>query len=182
MERIEFREYVQAIIAAVLLAVFLITFVAQSFHVQGRSMEPSLISGERLLVDKLTYRFSPPRLGDIVVFRYPTDPRRKFIKRVIGLPGDEISIRQGTVYRNGVLLQEDYIIGPTLGAYSAPTFGPVKVPDGHFFVLGDNRRNSDDSRYPDVGFVNQELILGRAILTYWPVGSVTTHSIPPILR
>lgn len=169
------REYVEAIVVAVLLAGFIIAFIAQSFLVQGASMEPSLTHGERLLVDKVTYRFREPERGEIVVFRYPADRSRKFIKRVIGRPGDVIYIRGGRVFLNGTPLREDYILGPTYG-----DFPPMRVPPDHYFVLGDNRNNSDDSRFSDVGPVPRQLLVGRAIFVYWPLseaGIVTPPSI-----
>ncbi len=171
MNRTEIREYVEAFVIAVVLALFIITFLAQSFLVQGSSMEPNLHHGQRLMVDKLSYRFNKPRLGEIVVFRYPADPRRKFIKRIIGRPGDEIHIERGYVYLNGKRIEETEVNGPTYGAFSRD-YGPVIVPDDSFFVLGDNRRNSDDSRYPDVGFVPSNMLVGKALVVYWPVNTV----------
>ncbi|HEY8416833.1 MAG TPA: signal peptidase I [Limnochordales bacterium] len=159
------REYIEALIIAGALAAFIITFVAQSFLVQGSSMEPTLTDGQRLLVDKITYRLREPRRGEIIVFHYPADPRRKFIKRVIGLPGDEVLIAGQRLILNGRPVQEPYVLGPMHGV-----FGPVTVPPGHVFVLGDNRNNSDDSRYPDVGPVPLELVVGVARLAYWPPG------------
>lgn len=181
MGKSEVREYIEAFVIAVVLALFIITFIAQSFLVQGSSMEPSLHHGQRLMVDKVTYRFSQPRVGDVVVFRYPTDTRRKFIKRVIGLPGDEIHIKDGYLFLNGKRLLEDYIHGPTYGAYTRD-YGPVTVPAASYFVLGDNRRNSDDSRYPDVGFVPVSLVVGRAIVVYWPLTEVGILQVPETLQ
>lgn len=172
-QKSELREYLEAFVIAIVLALFIITFIAQSFVVQGRSMEPTLYHGQRLLVDKLTYRFRPPAPGEIAVFRYPADPRRKFIKRIIGVPGDEIMIRDTVVYLNGRPLEENYIYGPTYGDW-----GPRKVPAGRYFVMGDNRNNSDDSRFPDVGFVARDLLMGRAVISYWPVGSLGFLSLP----
>jgi signal peptidase I len=172
-EKSELREYLEAFVIAVILALFIITFIAQSFVVQGRSMEPTLHNGQRLLVDKLTYRFRAPAAGEIVVFRYPADPRRKFIKRIIGLPGDEVMIRDTVVYVNGKPLEESYINGPTYGDW-----GPRKVPADRYFVLGDNRNNSDDSRFPDVGFVERRLLMGRAVASYWPVSSIGIIRVP----
>ncbi len=182
MAKSEIREYIEALIISVGLAALIIAFVAQSFLVEGSSMEPSLHHGQRLLVEKVTYRFTEPKRGQVVVFRYPGDQRRKFIKRVIGLPGDEIAIKNGFLYVNGLRLDENYINGPTYGTYSAPTFGPVLVPEGHYFVLGDNRRNSDDSRYPDVGFVPKKNLIGRALVVYWPLGQIGSVKIPPVLE
>jgi signal peptidase I len=159
----EILEYVQAFAVAIVLAAFIITFIAQSFVVEGSSMEPSLHNRERLLVNKLVYRFRKPEYGDVVVFRYPANPKRRFIKRVIGVPGDEVEVRDGFVIVNGMTLDEDYTMDLTYGY-----FGPKTVPDGHYFVLGDNRNNSDDSRYPDVGFVPMANIVGKASFIWWP--------------
>ncbi|NLV91225.1 MAG: signal peptidase I [Firmicutes bacterium] len=176
----EIREYVEALVIAVVLALFIITFIAQSFLVQGSSMVPTLHDGERLLVDKLTWRFREPKRGEIVVFRYPSDPRRKFIKRIIGVPGDQVLIKQGYVYVNGERLEETYINGPTFGAIYRDTM-PVQIPEGHYYVLGDNRTNSDDSRFDDVGLVPRELLVGRALLRYWPLAEIGILQIPRVL-
>ncbi|KLU40621.1 MAG: signal peptidase I [Limnochordia bacterium] len=178
MAKSTIREYVEALVIAVVLALFIITFIAQSFLVQGSSMEPSLLDGQRLLVDKLTPRFVEPRRGDVVVFRYPANRRRKFIKRIVGLPGDEISIRNGFLYINGQRVEEPFVNGPTYGPYSSPGFGPVVVPEDSFFVLGDNRRNSDDSRYSDVGFVHRSDIVGVARFVYWPITQIQVLRLP----
>lgn len=181
MDKSEMREYLEAFVIAVVLALFIITFIAQSFRVDGSSMEPSLHNGQRLIVDKISYRFSGPQIGDIVVFRYPTDMKRMFIKRLIGLPGDEILIENGSVYVNGHELEEDYINGPTTGAFTR-NYGPVLVPEGRYFMLGDNRRNSDDSRFPDVGFVPRENIVGKAIVAYWPLNTIGILRVPETLQ
>lgn len=171
------REYVEALVVAGALAAFIITFVAQSFLVQGSSMEPTLTDGQRLLVDKITYRLREPRRGEIIVFHYPADPRRKFIKRVIGLPGDEVLIAGQRLILNGRPVEEPYVLGPMRGR-----FGPVTVPAGHVFVLGDNRNNSDDSRFADVGPVPRDYIVGRAVLTYWPLSHAGIISVPSIFK
>jgi signal peptidase I len=163
----EIIEYVQAFAVAIVIAAFIITFIAQSFVVEGSSMEPSLHNRERLLVNKLVYRLRKPERGEIVVFRYPANPKRRFIKRVIGVPGDEVEVRDGFVILNGIALNEDYTMDLTYGY-----FGPKTVPNGHYFVLGDNRNNSDDSRYPDVGFVPIANIVGKASLIWWPPGRI----------
>ena len=182
MAKSQIREYAEALLVSVILAALIIVFVAQSFLVEGSSMEPSFHDGQRLMVEKVSYRFGEPKRLDVVVFSYPCDHRRKFIKRIIGLPGDEITIKNGFLHINGQRLEEDYINGPTYGTYSAPTFGPVLVPDGHYFVLGDNRRNSDDSRYPDVGFVPRKNLVGRALFVYWPLNQISWISIPSALE
>ena len=136
----------------------------------GRTVNaPTLQSAERLVVNKFIYRFRPPERGEILVFRYPRDPSRDFIKRVIAVPGDTIEIRDGRVYVNAALLNEPYILSKTRGNYPLAT-----VPDGHIFVMGDNRNNSEDSRFADVGFVPFDLIKGKAMLVFWPVSQFKT--------
>lgn len=171
--RSEIREYVESFAVAIVLALFVIFFVAQSFLVQGVSMEPTLHDGERLLVDKVTYRLREPKRGEIVVFGYPKEPRRKFIKRIVGLPGDIVEIRDRTLYVNGEPVEEAYIRGPMY-----QPFGPVRVPEGTYFVLGDNRNNSEDSRFPDVGPIPRRYIVGRALFVYWPIGKAGLIRIP----
>lgn len=166
-----------ALVVAAVLAAVIVTFVLQSFLVQGASMLPSLHDGERVLVDKITYRFREPQRGEVVVFRYPADASRKFIKRVIGLPGDVVEVRAWTVYVNGRPLHEEYILGPTYRE-----FGPAVVPEGTLFVMGDNRNQSEDSRDPSVGFVPQSLVVGRAILTYWPPDQFGWITVPDVFR
>lgn len=157
------REYLSLFALSVGVALFLVLFIAQPFVVEGTSMEPSLHEGERLVVSKLTYRFHPPRRGDVVVFRYPANRRLRFIKRVVGLPGEVVAVRDGQVFVDGRLLREVYLGDLTLGE-----FGPERVPEGHLFVLGDNRANSRDSRYPEVGMVSYGDLIGEAVAVYWP--------------
>lgn len=151
-------------VGAVVLAAIIVLFVARAFTVDGPSMQPTLHTGERLLIDKVTYRLRDPHRGDVVVFRYPSDPRQYYIKRVVGLPGDEIRITGGLLHINGTAIHEEYTIGPIFGEY-----GPYTVPDGRYFVLGDNRNNSEDSRSHRVGAVPRDLIIGRALVRYWPL-------------
>lgn len=170
-------QYAGAACVALVLAALLVTFVAQSYQVQGASMLPTFHDGERVLVDKLTYRLRAPARGEVVVFRYPSDVRRKFIKRVIGVPGDVIEVRDWLVYVNGEPLHEEYILGPTYDE-----FGPIQVPEGSLFVLGDNRNHSEDSRHETVGLVPRNLLIGRALLTYWPPEDLGLVSVPQSLR
>lgn len=156
-------EAVKTLVGAAVLALLIMTFVARAFTVDGPSMLPTLHDGERLMVDKLSYRFRDPQRGEIVVFRYPANPREHFIKRIIALPGDVVEIRAGRVFINGTPLEEPYVATPTWGH-----FGPVRVPEGRYFVLGDNRTNSEDSRYPQVGFVPRSYLEGRALWRFWP--------------
>lgn len=161
----EVWEWIRSIAVAVLLALVIRFFLMEVFVVEGRSMYPTLEDYERVVVNKLIYRFDEPQPGDIVVFEY--EPRRDFIKRVIGVGGDIIEIRDGVVYRNGESLNEPYLLD---GMDQQPNFGPVEVPPGTLFLMGDYRRNSLDSRDPRVGFVSLERIKGRAFLVFWPPG------------
>ena len=159
-----FREVLETMIPAVIIALLINLLLAQATRVYGQSMEPNLHTDQRLVVEKISYsRWWPvggPQRGDVVVFR--VDPNSDLlIKRVIGLPGDRVEIRAGRVYINGESLSEVYISQPTYGDY-----GPVDVPPLHIFVLGDNRGFSNDSRA--FGALSLESVIGRAWLSYWP--------------
>lgn len=165
----EIKDWVVSIAIAVVLAFFIRYFIVELYLVDGPSMRPTLQSAERLVVNKFIYRFRAPERGEILVFRYPRDPSRDFIKRVIAIPGNTIEIRDGRVYVNAALLNEPYILSKTRGNYPLAT-----VPEGHIFVMGDNRNNSEDSRFADVGFVPFDLIKGKAMLVFWPVSQFKT--------
>lgn len=154
-------EWVAAIALAVIIAAGIRTFLFVPYEVHGASMEPTLQGDELLIVNKLIYRVDQPDYGDIVVFH--TDEQRDFIKRVIGLPGDQIAIKDGKVYRNGKPLEEPYIYEPM----NFNMEEEVTVPEGHIYVLGDNRNNSKDSRR--IGPVNIDAVVGRADLIIWPL-------------
>jgi len=156
------RETFETVIVALFLAFFIRTFVAESFLVLGSSMEPNLHNRERLFINKLAYRLQPPARGEIIIFRYPKDPGRDFVKRVIAVAGETVEIRDGTVYIGGESLTESY--GPDQGFSDFPA---VLVPEGMVFVLGDNRNNSEDSRF--FGSVPREYIKGKALFIYWPL-------------
>lgn len=158
-------EYAKSIIAALVLALLIITFVVQAFYIPSGSMRPTLAVGDRVIVNKFIYRFKNPERFNIIVFKYPVDPRRKFIKRLIGVGGDKIEIINGTVYVNDKALKEDYTLTPGIGNY-----GPTVVPKDNYFVLGDNRNNSEDSRY--WGFVPRKNIVGQAIFVFWPINHI----------
>lgn len=164
IKKSEYRENIEAFAIAVVAILFILIFVAQSFLVKGTSMDPTLQDGERLIVNKITYKFRTPKTGEIIVFKYPGDPSKKFIKRVIGEPGDSVSIRDSKVYVNYQPLEEPYILEKMDSDYDN-----VTVPDGALFVLGDNRNGSRDSRYPDVGFVPLKNVVGKADLIFWPL-------------
>lgn len=158
----EIWDWVRTILIAVVLALFIRIFLFEVFVVEGRSMYPTLIETERVMVNKLVYRFDNPKLGDIVVFRY--DPGRDFIKRVIGVAGDRVEIQNGQVYVNNTLLEEPYLL-ENMDIYD---YGPVDVPPGYLFLMGDYRQNSMDSRDPRVGYISEEDIKGRAFFIFWP--------------
>lgn len=163
----EVKDWIVSILIAVVLAFFIRYFIVELYMVEGPSMRPTLVNNERLVVNKFIYRFRPPERNDIIVFRYPRDPSRDFIKRVIGIPGDTIEIKDGRVFVNGQLLNETYILEKTRGSYSLAT-----VPEGHIFVMGDNRNNSEDSRFKDVGFVSHDLVKGKAVMIFWPLDHI----------
>jgi signal peptidase I len=141
-----------------------VNLVTARIKVEGSSMEPSLHDGEFVVINRLAYRWTDPDRGEIIVFRYPLDPERRFIKRIIGLPGDKISVDQGVVFINGTPLEEPYINAPPL--YD----GEWTVEDGRFFVLGDNRNNSSDSQ--NWGSLAAENIIGKAVIVYWPLNDL----------
>ena len=177
------REYFEAIVTAVILALFVRTFVVQAFKIPTGSMENNLLIGDHLLVNKFIFGPSSAekavlpvrdiRRGDIVVFKYPDEPERDFIKRVIGLPGETLELRNKKMFINGQALDEPYVhyIDATHAASEVTSFdvreryGPVIVPDGQYFVMGDNRDNSQDSRY--WGFLPRHYIKGKALMIYW---------------
>ncbi len=158
----ELWEWIKSIIIAIIIALLIRGYVVETFLVDGLSMMPTLDDYERLIVNKFVYRFREPEHGDIIVFQYSQD--RDFIKRVIAKGGDTVRVNGEKVYLNGVPLEEEYV-----NEYPYGDFGPAVVPEGHFFVLGDNRNNSWDSREPSVGFVSPERIKGKAFLVYWPL-------------
>jgi signal peptidase I len=167
-----FREYAEAILVAVLLALLIRTFVVQAFKIPSGSMIPTLLVGDHILVNKFVFRFTDPRRGDVVVFKYPVDETRDFIKRIIAVGGEDLYIRDQKIYVN--CRPPDASCRPIddpwgkwedrfSGAMTETT--QVHVPDGSYFVMGDNRNNSQDSRY--WGFVKGEKIKGKAFLIYW---------------
>jgi signal peptidase I len=156
--------WVRDLIISLAISAFIIIFLYQPVKVEGTSMMPSLEDQERIFVNKFVYRLEPIERGDIVVFRYPRDPSKSFIKRVIGIAGDHIRIDGGQVYVNDEALDEDYV--PP--AYTdARSFKEIVVPPNHYFVLGDHRSMSQDSR--DFGPVEQSFIYGKAVFGYWPM-------------
>jgi signal peptidase I len=182
------REYFESIVIAVILALFIRTFVVQAFKIPTGSMENNLLIGDHLLVNKFALGPTASSLeravlpvgtikrGDVVVFKYPEQPERDFIKRIIGLPGETIELKQKKVYINGTPLDEPYVHFLELpGSGNADSevtsfdvrerYGPVTVPQNSYFAMGDNRDNSQDSRY--WGFLPRDYIKGKALVIYW---------------
>lgn len=174
MKKSVFREYFESLIVAVILALFVRTFVFQAFKIPTGSMEPNLLVGDHLIVNKMT--FSDVHRGDVVVFKFPKEPERDFIKRVIGLPGDKIELKRKTVFVNGQPLTEPYAhFMDAPRAESEPVsddvrqdYGPVTVPSDQFFMMGDNRDNSEDSRF--WGFLPKSYVKGKAEFMYFSLG------------
>ncbi|HEX7086480.1 MAG TPA: signal peptidase I [Vicinamibacterales bacterium] len=180
------REYFESIVIAVILALFIRTFVVQAFKIPTGSMENNLLVGDHLLVNKFVFGPAPTGLerallpvddiarGDVIVFKYPEEPERDFIKRVIGLPGETVELRRKQVYIDGQPIEEPYVhflVPPSPeGQEVAPydvreSYGPVTVPADHYFVMGDNRDNSQDSRW--WGFLPRDYVKGKALMVYW---------------
>ena len=184
------REYFESICVAVILALFVRTFVVQAFKIPTGSMENNLLIGDHLLVNKFVFAptltgveagllpIDPIRRGDVIVFKYPEEPERDFIKRVIGLPGETLEVRNKKVYIDGQPLDEPYVhfifppdengTGGDFADPSRPDYGPVTVPADSYFMMGDNRDNSQDSRY--WGFMPRSYVKGKALFVYFSFG------------
>jgi signal peptidase I len=152
------------LLVSLAISAFIIIFLYQPVKVEGTSMMPGLEDQERIFVNKFVYRWEPIERGDIVVFRYPRDTSKSYIKRVIGIAGDRVRIENGQVYVNGEALEEDYVPNDYADARS---YAEIVVPTNSFFVLGDHRTMSNDSR--DFGTVNERYIYGKAVFGYWPM-------------
>jgi len=177
-----FREYTEAILLALVLALFIRTFIVQAFKIPSGSMIPTLAIGDHILVNKLSYGiripflekylvdFGTPARGDVIVFVYPEDRSKDFIKRVIGVAGDNVEVRSKKVFINGKAVDDSHAhfegYDPQLGGtVNGDNYGPKVVPEGHVFVMGDNRDRSYDSRF--WGYVNLSEVRGKAFLIYW---------------
>ncbi|HLI69056.1 MAG TPA: signal peptidase I [Ktedonobacteraceae bacterium] len=172
------REITETVILTILMFL-IIRSAVQNFNIDGTSMEPNLHNTELILVDKWSYLFHPPKRGDIIVFKAPPDPTEDYIKRVIGLPGDTITIKGTTVIVDGVTLHETYVAAQNQGVPpGARTITNLRVPPNDYFVLGDNRAISSDSRI--WGFVPRANIIGRAAFVYWPLGQSNDGFVPGV--
>ncbi len=170
------REYFESIVITAIIALFATTFVIQAFKIPTGSMESNLLIGDHLLVNKFVYGYHPPgflskllpykdlKRGDVIVFKYPNSPDVAYVKRLIGLPGDKVEITGRTVYINGQALKENYTQYIDPGSLYEH-YGPYYVPPGNYFAMGDNRDNSQDSRF--WGFVPRDHFIGKALVIYW---------------
>ncbi len=159
------RELLETVISAGIIAFIIITFIGQVTVVRGASMEPTLHDRERLIANKISYRFESPERNEIIIFKPPIGIKRNYIKRIIGIPGDKIEIVNGKIYVNDQALEEPYV-----KHRSYENMPPTIVPDDSFFVLGDNRPNSSDSRY--WGFVPRKNVVGKAWVVFWPLNKI----------
>ncbi|HOB20617.1 MAG TPA: signal peptidase I [Candidatus Atribacteria bacterium] len=164
----ELKGWVFSLMTAVIAALLIRAFIIETVLVEGSSMRPTLNNNERVILYKTGYLLGTPRRGDIIVFRTPKDQRVNYVKRVIGLPGETVRITDGTVYVNGVPLTENYILAPPMQDYDE-----LKIPEGMYFVLGDNRNNSKDSRDGEVGLIPGKNIKGKAIFRIWPINKIS---------
>lgn len=162
--RAQLRTWVRDLLLALGLAMLIVIFLYQPVKVEGTSMSPLLDDQDRIFINKFVYRFEPIQRGDVVVFWYPMDRAKSFIKRVVALPGETVEILRGRVYVGGRRLEEPYV--PAQFA-DASSYGPLRIPPGHYFVLGDHRNSSNDSRV--FGPVSEGFIYGKAVFSYWPM-------------
>ncbi|HZK23932.1 MAG TPA: signal peptidase I [Oscillospiraceae bacterium] len=167
----EMWEWIKSILLAIVLALVIRAFLLEVFLVKGDSMSPTLHNRERILVSKIQYYYREPQPGEIVVFQATED--RDFIKRIIATAGDEVVINPDGVFVNGEKITETYIADQAREPY-----GPATVPEGTFFVMGDNRNNSMDSRHPAVSFVEMAEIKGKAMFIFWPLDNIRKISHP----
>ena len=165
----ELFQWVLVILGAVILAFLIDTFVIVNAQIPSGSMENTIMTGDRVFGNRLAYKFSDPKRFDIIIFKYPDDESQLFIKRIIGLPGETVEIHDGNIYINGSdsPLEDVDIKEPMEGS-----FGPYTVPEGCYFIMGDNRNNSRDSRYWENTFVSEDEILGKAVFRYWPLNKL----------
>ena len=161
---VELIAWAKTLASAAVYAALIVTFLFQIARVEGQSMAPTLADQDRLVVNKLVYRLGDPRKGDIVMLYYPIDPDKSFVKRVIAEEGDEIRIVDGRVYVNDVPMEDDFVPPEYRDHDNVP---PTRVPDGYYYVMGDHRNNSSDSRH--WGMVPKKYIIGKVQLRWWPV-------------
>jgi signal peptidase I len=157
---------VPLMMATLMITGFVITFLLQVARVEGRAMSPTLEDQDRLLVNKLAYQLRDPRRSDIVMLNYPLNPEKRFVKRIVAEEGDQVRVVDGAVYVNDVRVSEPFVAAE---ARSHDNWGPQVVPEGYYFVMGDRRNNSSDSRH--WGFVPKKYVLGKVQCRWWPIGA-----------
>jgi len=171
----EIREWVESLIIALVLALIIRTFVVQAFKIPTGSMKPTLVEGDRLLVNKFIYKFKEPQRGDIIVFKFPGNEKKDFIKRLIAKEGEVVEIKDGDIYIDGERIEEPFNIRKTR-YYNKSPYGAsgrgITIPKDSFYVLGDNSTSSRDSRY--WGFVPRKNVIGKAFFLYWPINRIRT--------
>ena len=160
-------DVLEVVIVAVVMAFVLKSFVVEMYWVPSESMVPTIMVKDRVVVTKFNYWFREPEHGEIVVFESPVEEKKNLIKRLIGVPGDTIEFKDNTLYLNGQLYTEDYLSEEVFTG----DFGPITIPEGMYFMCGDNRQNSYDSR--SWGLVSQEQLIGKGVAIYWPFGHLT---------
>jgi signal peptidase I len=165
----EMLAWLKTLASAAVYATLIVTFGFQVARVDGQSMAPTLHDHDRLIVNKFAYQVGEPKVGDIVMLLYPNDPSKTFVKRVVAAEGDEVKIAGGKVYRNG-LLMDDSFVSPQFRSHE--DFGPTRIRDGYYFVMGDHRNASSDSR--DWGEVPKKYIIGRVQVRWWPLPDART--------
>ena len=163
-------EWVLIIVIALAVALFINNVIIINSVVPSGSMESTIMTNSRMMGLRVTYWFSDPQRGDIIVFKYPDDPSQNFVKRVIGTPGDVVEIKGGVTYVNGEVLDEPYLNETP----KVKDYGPYEVPEGCYFCMGDNRNNSNDSRFWTNTYVPREYVLGKALFVYWPLSRIGT--------
>ena len=165
----ELFAWLKTVTMAAVYATLIVTFGFQVARVDGQSMAPTLHDHDRLIVNKLAYQVGEPQIGDIVMLLYPNDPSKTFVKRVVAEEGDEVKIAGGKVYRNGALM-DDSFVSPQFRSHE--DFGPTRIREGYYFVMGDHRNASSDSR--DWGEVPKKYIIGRVQIRWWPLPDART--------
>ena len=171
----EIKEWTSSVLVALVLTLIIRTYVIQAFKIPSGSMRPTLMEGDKLFVNKYIYRFNKPERGDIIVFKYPVDPKKDFIKRLVAFGGENVEIRDGKIYVEDKALEDPSSFGKFYYYNHDPFGGPndkIHVPEGSLYVLGDNSANSTDSRF--WGFVPKKNVLGKAIFRWWPPKRIGT--------
>ncbi len=166
----EGKEWFNSILIALVLTLIIRTFIIQAFKIPSGSMRPTFLEGDKIFVNKYLYRFKPPQRGDIIVFKFPADPKKDFIKRLVAFEGETVEIRDGKVYVNGKVLDDPGSFGKFYYYNHEPFGGPqekIQVPPHSYYVLGDNSSNSTDSRF--WGFVPEKNRIGKAVFRWWPL-------------